>query len=367
MSQKLWICLFTCCASRAIHLEIVFDLTTASFLRSVKRFAARRGLPRRFLSDNAKTFKKADKTLKAICDHHDVQTYLSINGIDWQFNLEKAPWWGGLFERLVRSTKRCLRKVVSRARFSYDELHTAVVEIEAVINSRPLSYLHPDDLEQPLTPSHLLVGRRLLSLPDHLCHLEPEDDEDFELNTTSVQKRVKHLNNIINHFWRRWRREYLLELRDTQRVRVSKGVKKTLTDGDIVLLHDADLPRGCWKLAKVQGLITGRDGKVRGASLKVASRSGTPTMLNRPLQLLYPLEIHVDPHPTSLPDGASEDTESSSQQEQPESPECQEPARSRPPTRQAAIKGRRLVQERCDLHVVDHTPEVNWGEDVVNC
>ena len=114
VSQKVWICLFTCCASLAIYLEIVFDLTTATFLRSVKRFAARRGLPRKFLSDNAKTFKKADKTLKAICDHHDVQTYLSINGIDWQFNLEKVPWWGCLFERQVLSTKRCLRKVVSR-------------------------------------------------------------------------------------------------------------------------------------------------------------------------------------------------------------------------------------------------------------
>ena len=77
-------------------------------------------------------------------------------------------------------------------------------------------------------------------------------------------------------------------------------------------------------------------------------------------------EIHADPHPTSLPDGASEDTESNSQQEWPESPEFQEPACTRPPTRQAAIKGRRLVQEWCDLHDVDHTSEVNWGEDVVN-
>lgn len=121
-------------------------MTTATFIRCVKRFAARRGLPHCFLSDNAKTFKGAAKSLKAICDHPDTRSYLSNCGIEWKFNLEKAPWWGGVFERLIKSTKRCLRKVVGTARFLYDEMHTAVVEIEAIVNSRPLSYVHPDDL-----------------------------------------------------------------------------------------------------------------------------------------------------------------------------------------------------------------------------
>lgn len=75
---------------------------------------------------------------------------------------------------------------------------------EAIVNSRPLSYVPPDDLEEHLTPSHLIVGRRLLSLPDHLTHLEPVGDEDFTLNVDSLQRRTKNLNNIINHFWRRW-------------------------------------------------------------------------------------------------------------------------------------------------------------------
>ncbi len=126
-SRKVWLALFTCCATRAVHLEIVLDLTAVAFLRCVKRFAARRGLPRRFLSDNAKTFKSAAKTLKTLCSHPDTQSYLSRSGIEWSFNLEKAPWWGGLFERMIQSVKRCLRKVVGRAKFSYDELHTAIV------------------------------------------------------------------------------------------------------------------------------------------------------------------------------------------------------------------------------------------------
>ena len=75
-------------------------------------------------------------------------------GVEWKFNLEKAPWWGGLLKRLVRVTKRCLRKMVGQARLSYDEMHTAIVEVEAVINSRPLTFLNAEDIEQPLTLSH---------------------------------------------------------------------------------------------------------------------------------------------------------------------------------------------------------------------
>ena len=86
---------------------------------------------------------------------------------------------------MIQSFQRCLHKVVGRAKFSYDEIHIAIVEIEAIVNNRPLSYIHPDDLEQPLMHSHLLVGRTLLSLPDYLNHLEPEDDADFELRAVT--------------------------------------------------------------------------------------------------------------------------------------------------------------------------------------
>ena len=250
-STEVWICLFTCCVSRTVHLELVLDMAAATFIQCIKRFAARRGLPRSFLSHNAETFKSAAKMLKTICDHPDVQNYLSLAGIDWNFDLEKAQ--GGLFERMIKSTKRCLRKVVGRAKFSYDEMHTAIVEIEATVNSRPLSYIHPDDIEQPLTPLHPLVGRRLLSLPDHLTYFEPENDEDFELTTESLQRRAKHLNSVLNHFWRRWSREYLLELRDTHYQRNTEKSQKSMEAGDLVLVHNQDHPRGFgrWRECRV--------------------------------------------------------------------------------------------------------------------
>ena len=134
-SSKAWICLFTCLVTRAIHLDIVSDLSTTTFIQCLKRFAARRGLPRKFLSDNGKTFQAAAKFLSVVFKDDAIQELLVNQGSQWIFNVERAPWWGGVFERLVKSTKRCLRKMVGRANFSLDELLTAVIKIEAVINS----------------------------------------------------------------------------------------------------------------------------------------------------------------------------------------------------------------------------------------
>ena len=162
-SEKVWICLFTCLVTRAVHLDIVVDMSAETFIRCLKRFAARRGLPQRILSDNGKTFKATAKYLKSVFKSDAVKRYLAEGGCEWAFNVAKAPWWGGVFERMVKSTKRCLKKILGRACFSHDELLTAVTEIESVINSRPLSYMYvsADDTEEALTPSHLMTGCRV--------------------------------------------------------------------------------------------------------------------------------------------------------------------------------------------------------------
>ena len=140
-STKVWIVLFTCYVTRAVHLDVVPDMSTSAFIRCMKRFSARRGVPTRFISDNGKTFKAAAKYLDLVFKDGDVKEHLTGLGVTWQFNVERAPWWGGAFERMVRSTKRCLKKLIGRAHISLDELTTALAEIEAVLNSRPLSYV----------------------------------------------------------------------------------------------------------------------------------------------------------------------------------------------------------------------------------
>ena len=96
---------------------------------------------RRFISDNSKTFKCAAKYIGTVFSDTTVKEHLAGMGSEWIFNLEWAPWWGGAFEQMIKSTKRCLRKTIGRAHFSMDELLTPLAEIEAIINSRPLSYL----------------------------------------------------------------------------------------------------------------------------------------------------------------------------------------------------------------------------------
>jgi len=109
------------------------------------------------VSDNGKTFKSSAKAIQAVLADPEVKQYSSMVGLQWHFNLEKAPWWGGMFERMVKSTKRCLRKAIGRAKLTYDELLTTLTEVQMILNSRPL-YISNDDIEEPLTPSHLILG-----------------------------------------------------------------------------------------------------------------------------------------------------------------------------------------------------------------
>ena len=157
-NSKVWICLYTCCVVRAVHLDLVPDMTAEAFIRSFKCFTARKGFPQQLISDNGKTFKSAARTIRAVLNHPTVQQHFTKIGLEWSFNVEKAPWTGGIFERMVRSAKRCLKKTIGGAVLSYDELLTAVTEVEMILNSRPLSYVSTEDIEEPLTPSHSSEG-----------------------------------------------------------------------------------------------------------------------------------------------------------------------------------------------------------------
>eukprot|EP00794_Sanderia_malayensis_P017910 gene17910-biopygen12898 len=149
----------------AVHLELISDLQTSTFVNCLRRFCARRGTPRLINTDNALTFKAADSLLKKLRLDHTFQGFLDHHRITWKFNLPLSPWRGGYFERMVGSVKRCLRKVLGNARLSFDELSTILTEVESTLNSRLLTYLY-DELGDVLTPSHLLYGHRFPSLSE---------------------------------------------------------------------------------------------------------------------------------------------------------------------------------------------------------
>ena len=211
-----------------------------AFLRSFHRFTTRRGLPLKIVLDNGSTFKSASRQIADLMKSSVVRQYLAVKKVKWIFNLEKAPWWGVLFERMVRSVKRCIKKTIGGARLTYEELLTVIIETEMIPNVRPLSYVTSVDAEKPLTPSHLLHGRRLMGLPDPCTG--DLIDPDFELSSTELSKRMNHLSNVMIHFWRRWRDEYLIELRNSHRHSAKNAAPTPVAVGDIRVVHDEELP-----------------------------------------------------------------------------------------------------------------------------
>ena len=163
---KCYVCLFTCAVTRAVHLEVISDLTERSFLQAFRRFTSRKSLPYHMLSDNASTYFSAAKELGQLLQSPSLKESLSRQGVEWQFIPKRAPWYGRFWERLIGLSKRAIKKTLGRAFITLTELQTPAVEVEAILNDRPITYVSGDVVdEEPLTPSHRLYGRRITLLP----------------------------------------------------------------------------------------------------------------------------------------------------------------------------------------------------------
>ena len=279
--QKVYICLFTCAVTRAIHLELVPDLRASTFILAVRKFFGRRGIASVLYSDNAKTFKKAAKYLKLLRANPQVNDHLTKNLVEWRFSANLAPWWGGWFERMVRTTKELLRKAVGRASLEYGEMEAMLIDIEAAINDRPLVYVTEGDGEpRPITPSLLLTGKRLTSPPEKPAPQVSPTSSDKE----AILARDTRHRRALDHFWKRWQKEYLDDLRNFH----AKGREtRPIRVGELVLIHEANTKRQLWPVGVVTSLIPGKDGQARAAWI----RTQTGNVTNRPIQRLYPLEL----------------------------------------------------------------------------
>lgn len=288
-SSKVYCCLFTCASTRAVHLELTQELSVKAFLQAFRRFTSRRGLPVELISDNAKTFRAAEPEVKRIVRSEEVKQYLTNNLVTWRFIAEKAPWWGGFWERLVRSVKRCLKKTIGRSSLTFEELRTLIVEIETTINNRPLTYIYDDTdgVTQPLTPSDLINGRAIGRTPSNR-------QEDVVSTFQTLTRRAKYHYRLLEGFVKQWRREYLTSLHNVSYKRTPNSTP--ISTGDIVLLKDDTAARAWWKVARVEELLKGRDDKVRAARVTLLGGKTTqrPIVLRRPVQQLVPLEVHKD-------------------------------------------------------------------------
>ena len=283
---KVYVCLFTCAVTRAIHLELVPDMTTRTFLNAFRRFVSRRSLPHHIISDNATTYLAAADEIHKLMHSEEVARYLANHRITWTNIVKRASWYGGFYERLIGLTKTAIKKVLGRSFVTYDELHTVLCEIEASLNERPLTYVSSDceDLA-PLTPSQLLHGHSVTLLP----HTSADEYEDptFNVDHVVLNERATYIAKLHNNFWNRWTHDYLTALREQDTISGKGTLTNSIRVGDIVLVHHDIKPRLHWPLACVTKLHHGNDGLVR--SVDIRTQNG---VTNRPISKLYPLEIN---------------------------------------------------------------------------
>ena len=171
---------------------------------------------------------------------------------------------------------------------TFEELRTILIEIEAVLNNRPLTYVYDDEngVSYPLTPSQLVYGRQLTMTVD---------GRQTEIVSTyqSLTKKAQHHNRLLNRFALQWGKEYLLGLRERYQTSSAQGCNQTaLNNGDVVLLKNEGTARCLWKLAKVVELLQGRGGAVRAAKVQVLNTDKRIVLLRRPIQHLVPLEVN---------------------------------------------------------------------------
>lgn len=279
---KCYISVFICFVTKSIHLEPVTSLTTNAFLAAFRRFTARRGKPLNIYSDNGTTFQGANLELKQMYTWLKTQEqYLTdtINneGVNWHFIPPYSPHFGGLWEAGVKSTKHHLKRTLGNASVTFEELYTVLVQIEAILNSRPLTILtsDPNDL-QALTPAHFLIGRPYIAVAD-------PDVKDIPINRLN---RYQYLQKLNQDFWARWSVEYVSQLQHRAKWKIQSP---NIQVGTIVLLKEDNLPPSNWRLGRVIALHPGKDRVVRVVSVQCANK-----LIKRPIVKVFPLPLNEE-------------------------------------------------------------------------
>ena len=261
--SKAYMSLFICFSTRAIHLELVSDLTKEAFIAALKRFIARRGKPSDIYCDNGRNFvgaKSHFETFRKFLQSDDfksgVNQFLVSELITWHMIPAYTPHMGGLWEAGIKSVKTHLNKVLTEQRLTFEEFYTLLTEIEACLNSRPLTEISndPSDLS-PLTPGHFLIGRAITSLVE----------ADLTEVKLGLVDRWKLLSKMTQLFWKRWSSEFLTRLQHRGKWFLEQ---KNLEIGELLLIKNESLSPRKWPLGRVVEVHRGNDGLVRVVTLR---------------------------------------------------------------------------------------------------
>ncbi|GFX78892.1 integrase catalytic domain-containing protein [Trichonephila clavipes] len=284
-TTKGYIALFVCFVTKALHLELVSDLTSEAFIASLKRFCARRGAPKHIYCDNGTTFVGARRKLLEIFkfvsklnENEHFCYFLSQVNIEWHFSPPVSPHFGGLWEAGVKSIKYHLKRVIGNTNLTFEEFSTLLTQVETILNSRPLVSLDcdndPDSLNI-LTPSHFLIGEVITSSPEHT-------NED----KLSLRSRWDIVQKMKLGFWRKWKTDYLSNLQNRTKW---KSPNHNIKVGEIVIIKEDNIPPATWPLGKVIETHPGKDGVVRVVTLRTVKGR-----FKRPIHKLCKLPLHQE-------------------------------------------------------------------------
>ena len=259
-------CVFVSLSVRAVHLELVSDLSTDAFIACLRRFISRRGKPTLIWSDHGTNFVGAASEIKELVKflesqkaQGEISAFCSVQNVQWQFIPQHAPHFGGLWEAAVKSFKSHLRRVIGNVRLTFEEMTTVLVQIEACLNSRPLVVLPlTDDGIEALTPGHFLIGRPLEALPDPA----------LAYRKVSILSRWHLCQALIRHLWQRWSADYLDSFKCIYKWHHRSA---NLRIGDVVILREDNVIPAKWSLARVVQAHSGDDGLVRVVTVKTST------------------------------------------------------------------------------------------------
>lgn len=267
--EKRYGALFTCMTCRAVHIEVAGSLSADSFIMAFRRFAARRGQPIKMYSDNGTNFRGAYTEL-----NQSMKNVLANEGIQWSFIPPMSPHFGGCWERMVGSVKSCLATTLLTKVPTEELLTTLLADVEHTLNSRPLTDVPLDNLDDDaITHNHLLLGRSSKIAPFG----------EFEIKDVQLRKQWRASQRLADMFWSLWVKSYLPSL--TLRSKWHK-IGRKLAIGDLVLMADSNQPRNSWPKGLIVQTYPGKDGEVRAVDIRTSSGN-----FKRPVHKVCLLEV----------------------------------------------------------------------------
>lgn len=287
--HKSYVALFVCFSTKAIHLELVSELTATAFLAAFRRFSNRRGRCEKLYSDRGTNFVKGDKMLTdeiyraQLTWKTELEVDFEATGTKWDFNPPGSPHFGGLWEAGVKSMKTHLKKTLGDTSLTAEEFNTVLIQIEGILNSHPLCRMSKNSNDYTvLTPAHFLIGESIVAPPDRAYDLEAKHPVD----------RWQYLQKLRQMFWASWKKEYLHRLNTRSKWRTA-GIEYKV--GDLVILSDENFPATYWPMAKILETHPGRDGITRVVTLKTSKGQifKRPTVKLR-LLAFDPQDFHLD-------------------------------------------------------------------------